>query len=158
MSWAVNVSGEPVPLVAYPYRQTKQGVSVEINRCKRTLAAMKSDHVGIFEREGKTRLSIKELRGSRPVDALLHQGVAQGVADRGATPFAAPFVRVLSTEEIQNRRKTALAAHHARNLRRSDPYNAASRPRGRGGGRDARCRWSGDGEPYVVSRARWLRR
>ena len=37
MEWAVDVSGEPVPLVAYPHRQTKKGVSVEVNRGKRTL-------------------------------------------------------------------------------------------------------------------------
>jgi hypothetical protein len=37
MEWAVDVSGEPVPLVAYPNRQTKKGVSVEVNRGKRTL-------------------------------------------------------------------------------------------------------------------------
>lgn len=78
MSWAVDVSSEPVPLVAYPHRETTQGVSVEANRGKRTLikgacmAMMKSGHVGIFKREGKARLSIEELRGSRPVGALLH--------------------------------------------------------------------------------------
>jgi hypothetical protein len=104
MSWSVDVSGEPVPLVAYPYRQTKQGVSVEVNRGKRTLlkgsfvATMKSGHVGIFRREGKKRLPIQELRGSRPVDALLHAGEAQGVADRGGATFAATFVRVLPIE------------------------------------------------------------
>ena len=104
MSWAVNVSGEPVPLVAYPYRQTKQGVSVEVNRGKRMLlkgafvATLKSGHVGIFRRKGKTRLPIEELRGSRPVDALLHQGEAQGVADRGGQSFAATFKRVLPLE------------------------------------------------------------
>jgi len=37
MAWAVNVSGDPVPLVAYPHRQTRKGVSVEVNRGKRTL-------------------------------------------------------------------------------------------------------------------------
>jgi hypothetical protein len=104
MSWAVNVSGEPVPLVAYPYRQTKQGVSVEVNRGKRTLlkgafvATLKSGHVGIFRRKGKARLPIEELRGSRPVDALLHQGEAQGVADRGGASFAETFARVLPLE------------------------------------------------------------
>lgn len=41
---------------------------------------------------------IEELRGSRPVDALLHQDEAQGVADRGEASFAAPFARVLPLE------------------------------------------------------------
>lgn len=102
--WALDVSGKPVPLVAYPHRQTRKGVSVEVNRGKRTLvkgafvATMKSGHKGVFRRRGKARLPIEELRGSRPVDALLHEGEAQGVADRGGASFAATFVRVLPLE------------------------------------------------------------
>jgi hypothetical protein len=75
-----------------------------VPRDKRTLlkgafvATMKSSHVGIFRREGKARPPIEELRGSRPVDALLHQGEAQGVADRGGQSFAATFKRVLPIE------------------------------------------------------------
>jgi hypothetical protein len=104
MKWSVLVSGEPVPLIAYPARQTKKGVSVEVNRGKRTLvkgafiATMKSGHRGVFRRRGKARLPIEELRGSRPVDALLHEGEAQGVADRGGKSFAATFARVLPIE------------------------------------------------------------
>ena len=104
MSWALNVSGEAVPLVAYPHRQTKKGVSVEVNRGKRTLvkgsftATMKSGHMGVFRRVGAARLPIQELRGSRPVDALLHEGEAQGVADRGSSSFSATFTRVLPLE------------------------------------------------------------
>lgn len=88
MEWALKVSGQPVPLVAYPHRQTRQGVSVEVNTGKRTLVAgaflatMKSGHEGVFKRRGKARLPIHELLGSRPVDALLHQGEAD--AGRGA--------------------------------------------------------------------------
>lgn len=104
MAWSLKVSGQPVPLIAYPHRQTKKGVSVEVNRGKRTIVAhsfmatMKSGHLGIFIRKGKARLPIRELRGSRPVDALLHKGEAQGVADRGGKSFAATFVRVLPLE------------------------------------------------------------
>src|SRR4051812_16398912 len=103
-AWSLNVSGDPVPLVAYPHRQTKKGVSVEVNRGKRTLvkgsfvATMKSGHEGIFRRKGKARLPIHELRGSRPIDALLHEGEAQGVADRGGSSFSATFTRVLPLE------------------------------------------------------------
>ena len=104
MSWAVNVSGDPVPLVAYPHRQTKRGVSVEVNRGKRTLlkgafvATLRSGHEGVFRRVGKARLPIQELLGSRPVDALLHKGEAPAVAERGRKSFAATFVRVLPME------------------------------------------------------------
>ncbi len=104
MEWAIDVSGESVPLVAYPHRQTKKGVSVEVNKGKRTLVAgsfvatMKSGHKGVFKRSGSARLPIQELRGSRPVDALLHEGEAQGVADRGGKSFNETFARVLPLE------------------------------------------------------------
>lgn len=104
MEWAIEVSGEPVPLVAYPHRQTKKGVIVEVNRGKRTLlagsfkATMKSGHKGIFKRKGTARLPIKEFFGSRPLDALLHQGEAEAVLERGRESFAATFARVLPLE------------------------------------------------------------
>lgn len=104
MAWSVNLSGDPVPLVAYPHRQTARGVSVEVNRGKRSLvpgafvATTKSGHVGVFRRRGKARLPIEELRGSRPVDALLHKGEAEGVAERGGRSFADTFARVLPLE------------------------------------------------------------
>lgn len=104
MEWAVEFDGVPVPLVAYPHRQTKKGVNVEVNRGKRSLvegsfvATMKSGHKGVFRRRGKARLPIAELRGSRPVDALLHKGEADGVAERGGRSFSATFARVLPLE------------------------------------------------------------
>jgi hypothetical protein len=76
MSWAVNVSGEPVPLVAYPYRQTKQGVSVEVNRGKRTLLkGVFRGHTEVRPRRhlpapSKARLPIEELRGSSLVQSM----------------------------------------------------------------------------------------
>jgi hypothetical protein len=102
--WGIDVSGEPVPLVAYPHRQTKKGVSVEVNRGKRTLvkgafvATMRSGHKGVFKRRGKERLPIRELLGSRPLDALLHKGEADGVAARGGKSFTDTFARVLPLE------------------------------------------------------------
>lgn len=118
MEWAVRFSGEPVPLIAFPHRATKAprlgkrrqgpvdqgGVVVEVNRGKRTLvrgafiATMKSGHEGIFRRVGKGRLPIKELLGSRPVDALMHAGEAEAVAGRGSVSFAATFERLLPLE------------------------------------------------------------
>lgn len=104
MSWAIELSGEPVPLVAYPHRQTKKGVSVEVNRGKRTVvrgsfvATMASGHEGVFRRRGPQRLPIQELLGSRPVDALLHEGEAEAVGARGASSLAATFARLLPIE------------------------------------------------------------
>lgn len=103
-AWALDVSGETVPLVAYPFRQTKKGVSVEINRGKRSIikgsfvATMKSGHKGIFLRRGKARLPIKALFGTRPVDALLQEGEGDAVAARGGKSFEETFTRVLPLE------------------------------------------------------------
>jgi len=102
--WRVDVKGTPVPLVAYPHRQTRRGVSVEVNRGKRTLikgaflATMASGHKGVWIRRGRKRLPIRELLGSRPADALLHKGEAEGVLARGAATFVAGFARLLPLE------------------------------------------------------------
>jgi hypothetical protein len=102
--WAIDVSGKPVPLSAYPHRQTRKGVSVEVNRGRRTLirsafvASMDSGHKGVWLRRGKERLPIFELLGSRPVDALLHEGEAESVAARGGRSFSETFARLLPLE------------------------------------------------------------
>ncbi len=115
--WAVNLSGKPVPLIAYPHRQTPRpvgpqkrkrragGVYVQVNQGGgRTLvkgaflATMASGHQGIFQRMGKRRLPIRELFGSRPVDALLHKGEAEAIAARGASSLSATFARLLPLE------------------------------------------------------------
>lgn len=102
--WAIDVRGARTSLTAYPVRQTKRGVSVEVNRGKRTLlpgafiATMKSGHRGVWMREAKSRLPIREILGSRPVDALLHKGEAEAVQQRGARTFAGTFDRLLPLE------------------------------------------------------------
>lgn len=102
--WTLAVRAKRVPLTGYPARQTKKGVSVEVNRGKRTLiahafvATLKSGHKGVFVREGKARLPIRELFGSRVVDALLHKGEADAVQARGRASFAATFARLLPIE------------------------------------------------------------
>ena len=98
--WTLRVRGNPVPLIAYPNRQTKKGTSVEVNRGKRSLVAhafvatMATGHKGIFLRRGEQRLPIVERFGSRPVDALLHKGEAQAVAERGARSLSETFTRL----------------------------------------------------------------
>ena len=102
--WSVSFTGKAVPLTAYPHRQTRKGVSVEVNRGKRTLikgaflATMASGHKGVFVRKGIRRLPIRELLGSRPADALLHKGEAEGVLARGEGTFMSAFARLLPLE------------------------------------------------------------
>lgn len=104
MSWGLDVRGAKVSLTAYPHRQTQKGVSVEVNKGKRTLvkgafiATMGSGHKGVFVRRGSSRLPIRELLASRPVDALLHEGEAEGVRQRGQRSYRATFQRVLPME------------------------------------------------------------
>lgn len=126
-SWTLAVTGKPVALIAYPHREvagsavgrsrrtgrftaskpTGGGVDVEVNVGKRTLvlhafvATMSSGHEGIFKRRSKARNPIEELLGSRPVDALLHVGEAQGVADRGGKSFGATWARLLPLELVK---------------------------------------------------------
>lgn len=102
--WALDVSGKPVKLASYPHRQTRKGVSVEVNRGRRTLVksafalTLRSGHKGVWLRRGKERLPIFELLGSRPADALLHEGEAEAVAERGGRSFEATFARLLPLE------------------------------------------------------------
>lgn len=104
ISFGVRFTGEKVPLSAYPHRQTKAGVVVEVNVGKKTLlehafiANSKSGIEAVFKRKGKARLPLEELLGSRPVDAMLHAGEAEAVAQRGATSFGATFDRLLPLE------------------------------------------------------------
>lgn len=104
MQFAISIDGVPVPLSAYPVRQIKRGVSVSVNRGKRTrvkgafIAIMKTGHRGVFMRRGRGRLPIRELLGSRPVDALLHSGEADGVAARGRATLNARFPPLLRLE------------------------------------------------------------
>ncbi len=105
MDIALDVSGEPIPLIAYPHSVTRRGVTVGVNKAGgRTLledafvARMPSGHRGIFRRKAGPRLPIRELRGSRPVDALLHEGEATKVAERGLATLFARFPALLELE------------------------------------------------------------
>lgn len=105
MSWAVDVSGRPIRVSDYSYRGSKKrGVSVQINRGTRSIlphafvAVMSTGHKGVFKRQATSRLPIRELFASRPVDALLHQGEADAVAERGRASLVGGFTRLLPIE------------------------------------------------------------
>ncbi len=104
MAWGVRMRGKPRGLIEYPHRQLKKGLSVMVNKGKRTklphafLAVMKSGHVGIFQRKNPFTRKIRELLGSRPVDAMLHDGEAAGVRDAGRKAFIETAQRNLKLE------------------------------------------------------------
>lgn len=115
-AWALNVEGGVVRVSAYAHRQGKVGVSVAVNKGKRTIikhafvATMKSGHKGVYVRAETAngaqprnrrrrsnlvgRLPINEPIASRPVDALRRPGQAQAVGERGVQAFLATFARL----------------------------------------------------------------
>jgi hypothetical protein len=104
MEWAIDVAGDAVRVTEYPHRQTKRGVSVEINRGQRSLirggfvATMPSGHKGVFVRPGRQRLPIDEQFASRVVDAISHEGEIAGIHRRGQETFQRVFRGVLPME------------------------------------------------------------
>ena len=107
--WRMKISPDLVPTSQYPYRQTRLGVSVAINKGKRTLikgafvATMKSGHVGIFMREGKARLPIKEAFSSRVNDVMQDKATIPAVSARGQAVFQSSFARLLPLEIAKGR-------------------------------------------------------
>lgn len=104
MSWALLLDGRPISLIAYKARQIRRGVSVSVNKGKRTvlrgafIQRMPNGHRAVFVRRGNTRLPIDEKLGSRPVDVLLKNGQSEAVAQRGADVARRAFVRLLPFE------------------------------------------------------------
>lgn len=105
LEWRMDVSGREVPLVDFPNpRQTRKGASVGVNTGKRTLvkgaflATMKSGHTGIFRREGKARLPIKELFSTRVSDVFRDADMVPALFTKAQTVFSATFTRLLPLE------------------------------------------------------------
>lgn len=104
LEWRLEASGAPVRLGDVPRRQTKRGVVVEVNRGVRRLvrgafiARLKSGHVGVFRRRGKTRLPIDEGFTSTIADVFTDPGFAPRVIERGMTRGLATFERLFAIE------------------------------------------------------------
>lgn len=102
--WILDVADSRVPLVDYPYRQTRLGVSVAVNRgAERKLvksafvARMRSGHLGVFVRDTRKRLPISELYSTRVLDLFDDQGMIDATLERGAQVYATTFERVLTS-------------------------------------------------------------
>jgi hypothetical protein len=97
--WHLGAAPAPVPAIAFPTRQTKAGVSVEVNRGRRTLikggflATMKSGHKGVFIRDGKKRLPISEEYTGRISE--LFAEASPLVQARGVEVFRSTFQRLM---------------------------------------------------------------
>jgi hypothetical protein len=120
--WTIGVSGEVVPVSAFPYRQVRRGVSVAINKGARKIipgafvATMRSGHVGIFSRRADPmaafkstkrrsrlparvgRLPIDEAFTTRISDVFRDSGMIPAVQARGQAVFSSSFDRLLALE------------------------------------------------------------
>lgn len=104
LEWRMDVLGTPAPVASYPFRATRRGVNVAINKGARALipgafvATMKSGHVGIFQRRGKARLPIDPLLTTRISDVFADSGMIPDVQARTQERFAASFARLFPLE------------------------------------------------------------
>jgi hypothetical protein len=102
--WTMRVSGEPIPVIAFPTRQTKRGVVAQINTGRRTLikgafiAVMRSGHKGVFRRRGDRRLPIDEAFTTRVSDVFKDNGFIPFVQAGAQVRFKASFERLLPLE------------------------------------------------------------
>ena len=101
VTFSVRASGRPVPLSAYPVRQTRRGVAVRVNRQggRKTLpgaflVTLRTGHLGVFRRVGKPRLPIRELYSSTVADTLRDREVPAEVLGAAAEAFAHTFRRL----------------------------------------------------------------
>lgn len=100
--WSINVSSAPARVADYPYRQTRQGVSVQIKTSGRSVirgafvATMRSGHKGVFLREGKARLPITEVFTTRVSDVFRDPGFVDGVLERTKAVFRSSYERNLA--------------------------------------------------------------
>lgn len=103
--WTMQVSGRPVPLIEFPHRQTKRGVTVSVNAGRSPqlvkgafIARMKSGHEGIFRRRGEKRLPIDEAFSTRISDVFEDSGMVPAVFARTQQVFRSSFDRLLPLE------------------------------------------------------------
>lgn len=108
--WRMGASGAPVPVSEYPYRQTKRGVSLSINKGRRVLlagafvATMRSGHVGVYRRRGDKRLPIDEVFTTRVSDVLRNDGLMERLHARAQEVFSSSFARLLPLELAKTKR------------------------------------------------------
>jgi hypothetical protein len=102
--WRVDVSGAAVPLGEYPRRQTRRGVSVEVQVGKRSLiqsaflAASRGGRKGVFLRPGKARYPMGHRLGLNVADSMADGRVPELALQRGRVVFETAFARLIGME------------------------------------------------------------
>lgn len=102
--WEMGVSGREVPLGEYPRRQTRRGVSVEVQRGKRTvlrgsfLAQGKGARKRVFLRPGKARYPMGHRLGLSVADSMADGRVPRAALNRGSEVLGSAFRRLMPIE------------------------------------------------------------
>lgn len=104
MAWRMDVSGREVPLGEYPARQTRKGVSVEVQRGRRTviesafLAKGRAKRPGVFLRPTERRYPMGHRLGPSVADSMADGRVPSAALERGAEVMESAFYRLLAME------------------------------------------------------------
>ncbi len=104
LSWTLRVASNLTPAIDFGARQTRQGVTVAINKGKRVLvksgffATMKSGHRGVFYRPEKGSKKIKEIFTTRVRDTFDDDNMVPLVFKRAQEIFEKTYRRVLPLE------------------------------------------------------------
>lgn len=102
--WTMKVSGRAVPLGEYPRRQTKKGVSVEVQRGKRALipkaflARARTGRQSVFLRPSKLRYPMGHRLGLNLADSMADGHTPATALERGGSVFSSAFQRLLPLE------------------------------------------------------------
>lgn len=105
LKWEMRVSGKALPVASYPNaRQTKKGVTVSINRGKRTLIksafirTTRSGYTGVFLRRKDQANKLRNTLTTRLSDAYSDKDVRPRITQFGQSTFAASFGRLITLE------------------------------------------------------------
>lgn len=104
LAWRMDVSGRAVPLGEYPRRQTRKGVSVEVQRGRRALiesaflAKGRASREGVFLRPTEHRYPMGHRLGPSVADSMADGRVADAALLRGVGVMWSAFYRLLPLE------------------------------------------------------------
>ena len=104
LAWRMDVSGKEVPLGEYPRRQTRRGVSVEVQRGKRVLltsaflAKAKTGRLGVFLRPTTKRYPMGHRLGPSVADNMADGRVPDAALRRAIHVMDSAFTRLLPLE------------------------------------------------------------
>jgi hypothetical protein len=104
LAWRMDVSGQAVPLGEYPRRQVRRGVSVEVQRGKRTilasafLARTRAGREGVFLRPTERRYPMGHRLGLSVADSMSDGRVPDAALTRGSRVLDSAFYRLLPLE------------------------------------------------------------